>query len=65
MKTGLSSDGLWKQANGINVTSKRHAKGVVLRLSVVASEQNRCDFEKAGKGACPPNDGGSKQMEWM
>ena len=52
----LSSDLLRKQANGTDVTSKRHAKGLVLRLTEEACKRNRRDFEKAHKGACPQTD---------
>ena len=52
-----------KQANGTVVTSKRFAKGLVLKLTVEASKWNRQDFEKTRKGASPQTDWGSKQME--
>ena len=59
----MSSDWLRKQANGTDVTTKRHAKGRVLGLTEEASKRNRRDIEKERKGAGPQTDYGSKLTE--
>ena len=47
-----------KQASETDMNLKKHAKGLVLRLTEEASKRKRRDFEKACKGAYP-----KKQMK--
>ena len=53
---GLSLDRQRKQANEIDVTSKVHAMGLVLKLTEEACKRNILDFDVARKGACPQTD---------
>ena len=46
----MTSDLLGKQANKTDVTSKRHAKGLVIRMTAEACKQNRRSFKKHAKG---------------
>ena len=59
----MSTDRQRKQANGTDVTRKRHAKELVLTLIEEASNWNKRDFEKARNGACPQTDCWIKQTE--
>ena len=59
----MSSDRRRKEANATDVTSKRHAMGLVLRMTEEASKRNRRDFKNAREEACPQTYRGCKQTE--